>query len=399
VTAAAREPDDGAPLVEEDFAGPGGFDEGARLIGLDGIIGYEHDKAACATARAAGHVRELADVAARVRHPGAWGYIASPPCQAWSTAGSGLGQQDKPAIMAHVAACEAEGRWFDYPRDGWADERSPLVLEPLRAAYQTRPTWIALEQVPAVLELWRRFAHTLRGLGYRVWCGVLDAEMYGVPQTRGRAILLASLDAAHNVSRPPATHARFVKGETPVPDLFGDLLPWVSMADALGWGNGALAWHRNRSAAFLAENPRRDHPMDEPAPVIDSKARSAEWVYVEPSPTITGVAPSWIMNAAGMTGLAPRNFDEPSATITGKGTAALTDGVETVRVSIEEAATLQSFRPDYPWHGSKSKQHEQVGNAIPPLLAAAILGHLLGLEWQHVCRNTAAPAGGQVAAS
>jgi DNA (cytosine-5)-methyltransferase 1 len=53
-------------------------------------------------------------------------------------------------------------------------------------------------------------------------------------------------------------------------------------------------------------------------------------------------------------------------------------GTHAIRISIRDALILQSFRPDYPVQGAKTKQFEQVGNAVPPLLAAHVLSAVTG---------------------
>lgn len=50
-----------------------------------------------------------------------------------------------------------------------------------------------------------------------------------------------------------------------------------------------------------------------------------------------------------------------------------------IRVTVAEAGVLQSFPDAYPWQGTKTQQFQQVGNAIPPLMALAILRSVTGL--------------------
>jgi len=111
----------------------------------------------------------------------------------------------------------------------WTAVRSAsLVIEPARFIAAGRPEWTAMEQVPSVLPLWQVYAAELRRMGYSAWAGTCNAADYGVPQTRIRAILIAS--RVRQVSRPEPTHYDPRKGD----QLWGT--PWVSMAEALGFG-------------------------------------------------------------------------------------------------------------------------------------------------------------------
>lgn len=225
------------------FAGPGGWSLACRELGID-ETGIDTSTPACATARAAGHTRVQADVTTYPiptvgNHDG---LIASPPCQTFSTAGKGTGRRSLDVLLAAVplvgmgldptdAIGQARGDAWLWGTPDDLDERSALVLEPLRYARTMRPTWFALEQVPDVLPVWEAYARVLRGWGYHAATRILSAECYGVPQTRKRAILVAHRDRP--VMLPAATHSRYHGNAT---RLDRGVLPWVSMADALGWG-------------------------------------------------------------------------------------------------------------------------------------------------------------------
>lgn len=233
------------------FAGAGGWDLGARAIGIPDPLGIEWDADACATRIAAGLPTVEGDVALLDprAHAPTVGLIASPPCQSYSKAGKRGGNRDLALVLElmddlvvgrdrraelgrQLAAEAPEGALFGFEVE---DTRSLLVVEPLRWVLATHPRFVALEQVPGVLPVWEAMALHLRALGYSTWTGVLRSDEFGVPQTRDRAFLIADRDGS--VTAPAATHQRWAKGrERREPTDAAGLLPWVSMAEALGWG-------------------------------------------------------------------------------------------------------------------------------------------------------------------
>ncbi|MFE2324645.1 DNA cytosine methyltransferase [Streptomyces sp. NPDC059385] len=406
--------------VVDGFAGPGGWSEGLRLLGLRDI-GLEWDWHACKTRAAAGHLTIQCDIAkyptapfkGRVRKQ-----IWSPPCQAWSRAGKGLGLIDQPLV--HQAVHDlAHGRDTRTKLlTDCKDERSLLAAEPMRWLYDLRPEWVCMEEVPDVLPLWKQYAEYLRAWGYSAWAGILNAADYGVPQTRRRAILIASRERA--VSAPEPTHAEQAEEAT----LFGaGRARWVSMAEALGWLAGQVVNTRgDRKTAGGNE-----FPADGPSWCLTEKARS--WALRngnqpraairssdEPAPTMAfgnnSARVEWVLRNGTQTNAAVRSLDQPAGTLffgarcndvswvreRPATTVCATDRIappghrdrspggesqfaspDTVRISEAEAAVLQSFRADYPWQGSKTKRFQQIGNAVPPLLAAHIVSAATGI--------------------
>lgn len=403
------------------FAGPGGWDTGLRMLGRTDVVGIEWDDAACATARANGHLRVGPGPAGDVslldplrfvdEHMGGEqpeGGIDSAPCQPFSVAGKGLGRLDVPHILAAVAELGSgvsPARVVADLRAKVQDEKSPLCVEPLRWALELEPTWLAWEQVPAVLPLWEACADVLRAGGYHVWTGTVQAEQYGVPQTRKRALLLAH--RTRPVDRPVPTHSRYYSHD---PARLDDgLLPWVSMAEALEMV-GPWTVHtgtNSRQAGGVVTKYSRD--MAAPAPTLTGN--TSRWHAVKrmgsgmverhgerpgrpadaPAFTIRanagGLEPGgfrWQLRSNYGTGGDPaargvRDADEPAATITSKADRnrwQLDGELTELRLTVEQCALLQSFPGGYTWHGTKTERHRQVGDAVPPLLAAHALAAL-----------------------
>ena len=399
------------------FAGAGGWEEALRMRGLR-ALGVEIDPWACETARVAGHERLQADVA--LLDPSdfsdVWGLIGSPPCQAYSTAGRGLGRADRPTVIA-CAQELATGHDSRAERvKQCRDPRSLLTVEPLRFALALKPRWIALEQVPAVLELWTCFAALLSAHGYRAAVGILSAERYGVPQTRKRAFLIASLDGP--VCLPVPTHRSYKPRSRKVPVQELALAPWVSMAQALGWrasaSTGCARDRRPVCDAVTAARRRQGHTSwvwrngnqpnaalrseQAPAPTIHfgHRANQVEWVpgaydtrqcgarvrpVSEPAPTMlaSGLAkgvPLWAEQRPATTVACDRRVHPPGHKQNASdppGRYEQRRGANAVRVTTTQAAVLQGFDPRYPWRGPRTRQFEQIGNAVPPPLALAVL--------------------------
>jgi len=344
-------------VVIDLFAGPGGWDVGAQALGLH-PIGLEIDRWACETRYAAGlatwqqSVPDVTDTQLAAMRGRVDGLIASPPCQDFSAAGK---------------------------KAGITGDKGELMWEVPRWAKALRPRWIACEQVPPAEAWFRLFAHDLRADGYSTWVGGLWAADYGGLRTRRRVFLLASLDRA--VQPPEPTHC---EGGAEPSMFTPGLLPWVSMAEALGW-TGTLD-RRQTGAPVLdcnevpsptivgssigkgvwvlragnpAGNAPTTRPATEPAPTFAFGHDATNWAWERPATTtiVGSFSPDTVAAPGYRQAGDPPRQDTPGS----------------VKITTTEAAILQGFPPDYPWQGSRTAQFQQIGNAVAPPVAAAVL--------------------------
>lgn len=399
-------------MILDLFAGPGGWSRALAVLGVRDV-GLEWDEWACKTRAAAGQLTLRTNVAMYPTWP--WigrtvGVIASPPCQAWSMAGKRLGLVDQPLVHQAVEDLAAGRDTRERLLAACRDQRSLLAAEPMRYLHALhsagQPEWVVMEEVPDVLPLWKQYTVILRRWGFSVWCGILNSADYGVPQTRKRAILLAS---RIRTAQPPApTHARVHEPES----LFGPgRARWVSMAEALGWGatdrpvptvcagggpGGGPEPFPSGSRKTLSD--ARDRGTWEPRPqgiVQQPSPENARWAArhairessASPSAAGTRIAAethrwSWSLRNNSQANATVRSIEEPSGTLffghranectwiaeppnTPMRDADSASVPRPIRITAREAGLLQTFPSDYPWAGNKGQQFSQIGNAVP----------------------------------
>ncbi len=360
----------------------------ARYLGKE-AIGIEWDGNACETRLAAGlptiHAdvqevrRNLRDHATRLK--GVTILAGGPPCQTFSLAGSGSGRRDLDKVKGYIkrlakdpqSADEIDAELAKDAASHLGDSRTALVLEPLRwilaaaAAHEpfTGPfETIILEQVPAVLPVWKAYEEALAsmelpdGKTYHTVSGVLLTEQYGVPQTRRRAVLIAKLgdEETEKPKLPRKTHLAFVRPrqdlQEPLPidtseeedsESVESTFPWVPMGDALLRARKDLG-----SSDQLPERSSEFSVRSNYGSGGDPKKRGQ------------------------------RTSDQPAFTVTGKVSRNVVTGdVGPSKFTIHEAGVLQTFPGNFPWSGKD--QSQQVGNAVPPRLGVHLMAAALGI--------------------
>ena len=312
------------------FAGAGGLSLGLNMAGWDVAVAIELSPGFMNTHRAnlpdSEHL--CADVRAiDFRQFCPVGLIAGgPPCQPFSVSGKQLGN---------------------------ADERD-MVPEFVRAVDEARPEFFLMENVagltsPRFLPYLTDKIRSLESLGYDVFWQVLDAADYGVPQRRLR-LFVVGVPRGCKFAFPEPTHGP--QGEKPfvtVRQCLKDCPPdEPNLAKVVYAKNPIL--RRSPYAGMLLNGKGRPLNLNAPSKTIPATAGGNRTHVLDPSGILRKYHAHLVEG--------------------GRSRRGTVEGCR--RLTLRESARLQTFPDWFTFTGRKSHQYCQVGNAVPPLLAAAV---------------------------
>ncbi|MFP3586380.1 DNA cytosine methyltransferase [Paraburkholderia sp. SIMBA_055] len=369
------------------FCGAGGIAEGFREAGYRCLYGNDIMPEAIQTFAA--------------NHPGAIPDCRSveevDPAEIRTRLGLAKGELD---VLVGGPPCQ--GFSINAPERFMSDPRNKLFRHYERFLEEFEPKAFVFENVPGLLSLadgkvFRQIIKVFSQLGYKVTAKILFAAHYGVPQERWRLILLGSKfdEVAHPVPTHYATgRANFRGGNTmtfQLTDLDKEVLkPAVTVFEAIGdlprleMGEGSdevgYTAPAHSDYSRIMRNPEAVTFNHHAAKL--SKQNAERMKHVKPGGSWRDIPHELLpkgMQRARKSDHTKRygrlKPDGLSGTVLTKcdphwGTVFLPDQDRTL--TVREAARFQSFPDTYKFLGSRVSQYEQVGNAVPVLMARAI---------------------------
>lgn len=310
------------------FAGCGGISTGFLDAGLRIVAGYEIDRRAVdaytynhSYRGCVGHREDLSATSGSelLKRAGldCVDFIAAgPPCQPFSIVGK---------------------------RKGSEDVRANLIDHFARLVGELMPSAFLFENVPNLESIddgkvWSRLIDTLGSFGYMIRHEVVSAAEFGVAQNRRRLMMMGFREGAGGISFPTKTHGANGKPLVTAGEALGDL-PDAGEFGECGVYNHELTVHSSDMLTRFASLK----PGQRERGSFHDRLHSNR--------------PSFTLRAGSgnFSPLRPVHYKY--------------DRVVTVR----ESARLQSFSDSFIWPDSipRLQQYRQVGNAVPPLLAAA----------------------------
>lgn len=366
---------DETPLrVVDLFAGCGGFSTGFMMAGGFSIVAGNDIDDDCLSAFSHNHPEALcwsgsiADLDAD-RLLGSLSLtrgelevlIGGPPCQGFSR---------------NRARRHQNGRFVD-------DPRNYLFVEFLRFVKAFLPRTLVIENVAdMVVKEGGRFKDeildSLDSFGYTTCnAAILNAADFGVPQRRRRAFIIASRDVP--IRLPSPSHSPDAQNGALLP-----LAPWRTIGDAIS-DLPSIDGGQGISPGPYASGPQNDYQrllrgdankVSEHVAWQLSRVQSERLSFLQQGDGVEALPSSLAPKSTYGSAYRRMSWDIPALTITTwmyhPGSGMFYHPEDHRTITIREGARLQSFPDSTEFRGGKVSRCRQVGNAVPPLMGAAI---------------------------
>lgn len=375
------------PVVIDLFAGAGGLSLGFESAGFDVVSAVEYDPVHAAT-----HLFNfpLTDVLCRDVRTVDAEELRSSAKRGWELHYPGQTWDQVVDVIVGGPSCQGFSRMGKQSED---DDRNQLIFEFVRLVEEVKPRAFCMENVQGLLDsrfdrLREEALRRLREAGYAISGHEkpLKAEEYGVPQKRRRVFILGFRgDVAPG--RPAATHQSApTVGDAfaglPNPETYPALLQsdvadltgadaaaigvaneYLSLAGIRGDGSGAYGHPRVTDGTRLAGCKFTQHQLTSIArfaatPQGSKEAVSRYYRLNESAQALTLRAGTGTERGA-FSAARPLHPTQPRV------------------ITVREAARLHSFPDWFRFHVTNWHGHRQIGNSVPPLLAAAAARSLL----------------------
>jgi len=254
-----------------------------------------------------------------------------------------------------------------------------LFREYLRLVREVRPDWVVFENVKGLLEAEKGYflEAVIKGFkraGYTTTYFVLNSADYGVPQKRNRLFIVGSLHGI-SIDAPETT----TRKQVTVAQAFRDL-PDLENGDAPD--EKEYATHaRAKYAKVMRGGLKRcfsNFVTNSSSHIIERYSHIPQGGNWEDIPE--RLMKNYTDVSRCHTGIYRRlKEDEPSVVIGNFRKNMLVHPWKDRGLSVREAARLQSFPDWFKFEGSIGFQQQQVGNAVPPILAKAVFSKILAL--------------------
>lgn len=355
------------------FAGAGGFGIASRIVGADLRLSVEIDQRACETL----HLNETDD--RHLIHEGSvldltgenlremagltssdpLVVIGGAPCQPFSKNAYWMDSgEDSRLRLAYYRGDETAYQRPPSITEPRPDQRRDLLLEFARLIIEAKADGFVLENVASIFHPRNRqtaqlFIDKMTEAGMKISIFKGNSAEFGVPQKRQRVFILGARSRAPEI--PEITHAEG-------PSNF--LKPFVTVGEAIS----AYAGEEFFEPEEVVSGRWADHLAHVP-PGWNYKAHTA-WAG-HPNPTFEAESRFWNF----LLKLHPEKLSWTVAASPGPWTGPF--HWETRRLRTPELAAIQSFPEGYCFAGSRRERVRQIGNAVPPKMAAAVVAKVL----------------------